>query len=214
MTEKEMVKKILNWYEKNGRDFPWRETARTPYEILIGEVMLQKTRAESIVDCYIEFLEMYPSPKELAKTEKTEIKSIIEPLGLQKRRAKTLKEIAKFFIENDLPKDKEKIENISGIGKYMKNAFLSIAYNDSKPVVDVNVKRIFHRYFSLDVKNDLRRNPELWEFAEKLMGNHNPRKFNFALIDFGALVCKKSNPVCGMCPVKDDCDYDSKNLDD
>lgn len=202
------VTKLLEWYQQNGREFPWREKSRSPYEILVGEVMLQKTRAENVVECYNEFVENYPSPEELVEAGESEIKSIVKPLGLYRRRAKTLKEIGVFFTSNDPSRGKNEIENIHGVGKYIKNAFLSIAHGEPRPIVDVNVKRVISRFFSLEVKDDPRRDPELWEFARELVPEKKCRSFNLAIVDFGALVCKKSNPSCKTCPLGEKCAFD------
>lgn len=208
MHEKEPFfrKKLLDWFEKNGRDFPWRK-ADDPYKILVGEIMLQKTRAENIIDVYKNFLNKYSDPETLANSDIREIENTVEPLGLYRRRSKTLKQIGNYFNEKGTPKAEEELEGIHGIGRYIANAFLSVAFGKPRPIVDTNVKRIYSRFFSLEVGSDPRRNPKIWEFVEKTLPEGNARDFNLALVDFGAKICKKGSPLCDKCPLRKKCSY-------
>lgn len=198
-------KNLLSWFEKNKRDFPWRHRDTSHYQLLIGEIMLQKTRAENVVNIYQNFLKKYPNPYSIRNARPSEIQNFIKPLGLCKRRTKTLINLGKYACKKGVPNTEEDLKEIYGIGQYIINAYLSIARGKKRPIVDTNVKRIYSRFFSFNFGRDPRRDPRIWQFAWDLLPRVNVRSFNLALLDFGALVCKENNPRCSTCPLEIRC---------
>jgi A/G-specific adenine glycosylase len=47
---------VLAWYDRAGRDLPWRRT-RDPYAILVAEVMAQQTQVARVLRHYERWLE-------------------------------------------------------------------------------------------------------------------------------------------------------------
>ena len=72
--------RLLKWYDKHGRDLPWRKTS-DPYHILVSEVMLQQTQVDRVIPKYHEFLDRYPSFEELADAPVSDVKKTWYPLG-------------------------------------------------------------------------------------------------------------------------------------
>lgn len=205
---KEFRKRLFEWYANNRRTFPWRDRKASPYEILIAEIMLQKTRAENIVKTYQHFIEKYPNPKTLSQTNVSELMELIKPLGLYRLRSKRLHEMGKAFVRmGKIPSDSKGLESLLGIGPYILNAFLLAAFNKRLPVVDTNIRRVYERVFSVKSKRDPRRDKFIWEFAEKILPEKDYREFTWALLDFSALVCTKKSPKCPVCPVSKICDF-------
>ena len=56
---------ILGWHDENARDLPWRGEG-DPYRIWVSEIMLQQTRAETVIPYYLRFLSRYPDVQALA----------------------------------------------------------------------------------------------------------------------------------------------------
>src|SRR4051794_12288340 len=73
-------RRLLEWYRKNGRDLPWRQT-RDPYRILVSEVMLQQTQVDRVLPKYHEWLEKYPTLGALAAAPEDEVSATWRPLG-------------------------------------------------------------------------------------------------------------------------------------
>lgn len=93
---------------------------------------------------------------------------------------------------------------------YIDNPFTT---GEPYPVVDTNVSRILRRYFGLeDSLKGLRLEKAIYRLAETLIPRDAARDFNFALLDFGAMVCIARNPNCLSCPLQDFCEWPSKNL--
>lgn len=70
---------ILKWYKENGRRFPWRNKSTTNYELIISEVLLQRTRAETVAKFFPKFIKKYPSWRKLVKASEEELKEVLKP---------------------------------------------------------------------------------------------------------------------------------------
>src|SRR6266508_2735144 len=73
-------RRLLDWYRRNGRDLPWRQT-RDPYRILVSEVMLQQTQVDRVLPKYHEWLEKYPTLEALAAAPEADVSAAWRPLG-------------------------------------------------------------------------------------------------------------------------------------
>jgi A/G-specific adenine glycosylase len=201
------TKTILEWYQNNSRDLPWRKTS-DPYMIWISEVILQQTRIGQGLGYYSRFIERFPSVSELAKAEEEEVLKIWQGLGYYSR-ARNLHSAAKDIIENHegiFPDSYEQLIKLKGIGEYTAAAIASIAYNLPCPVVDGNVLRFFSRYFGIHIPIDtLSGKKKIHEKMLFLIDRKQPGMFNQAIMEFGALHCKPVNPDCEKCPFKKKC---------
>jgi len=200
--------KLLEWYKKNGRSYPWR-TTDDPYKILIAEIMLRRTRADQVLPVYNNFVRCYPTVKALAEGEEESIEKLTYSLGLHWRNQE-LGDLARHIIskyQGEIPKSRDELMEIPGVGQYVAGVLLSSAYNKKEWIVDTNVIRVFSRFFGLRIKGDGRRNKEVIMIAKQFVDCENPRQANFAVIDFAALICRKINPLHSRCPISWECAY-------
>ena len=209
-TKKDFLEKISCWYKKHGRtSLPWRKTSN-PYEILIAEMMLQKTHAvEQVLPVYQEFLKKYPNINMLSETEEIEIKKIICSLGLQNIRSRRFKELGvklKDEYKSTVPNQYNDLISLPGVGEYIANAVLCMAFNKKTVMVDANFGRVLGRIFYGKEEYPPSKN-NTWKLAKDLIPNIGFRKFNLGIIDLGALVCKPKSPKCELCPFEEVCIY-------
>ncbi|MEM3646808.1 MAG: hypothetical protein QW334_01500 [Thermofilum sp.] len=200
--------KLLQWFEINGRDFPWRRT-RDPYRILIAEIMLQRTRAEQVVPVYEEFIRHFPNPESLARAGMEAVRAFFSKLGLLWRADLVVRlagELVKRF-GGSPPPEREKLLSLPAVGDYMADAVLSFAYGMDVAVVDSNVCRVLRRIFGLKPKGEARRDRRFRELAMKLVPHGKSREFNWAMIDFASEVCTPRKPKCRECLLKSICVY-------
>lgn len=202
---------LINWFQKHGRDLPWRKT-RDPYHILVSEFMLQQTQVIRVAqDYFYQFLERFPSIQALADAEESVVLEAWAGLGYYNR-AKNLHKIAKTIMsefQGEFPKEYDKILNLPGIGKYTAGAILSFAFNLDFPIVDTNVQRILKRVFlqNLKEKSPTKRENIFWDLSEKLLLKGDAWTFNQAILDLGALICIAQKPRCAKCPMRPICQY-------
>ena len=197
--------RLLKWYEKHGRDLPWRKTS-DPYHILVSEVMLQQTQVERVIPKYHEFLGRYPSFEELADAPVSDVKKTWYPLGYNIR-PERLHSIACETVERyggHLPSNADELLSFKGIGRYTAGAIRSFAFNEDAPILDTNVIRVLHRVFM--AKGDPKtQKARLWKLSEALIPSGKGYDFNQAIMDFGATCCTARNPSCRQCPMKSFC---------
>jgi len=209
MTEYSFIaQKILEWGEKNLREFPWRYS-ENPYEILISEIMLQRTNAKQVATIYSDFIRKYPSFKALSTTPYEEIYNQLKSLGLTWRVKKlySLSEIILSKYGGVIPKSREILKTLPGIGDYISGAYLINAYNKKVPLLDTNIVRVLSRVFALPQKDNSRKNKQYLTLMENLISNAHPRLFLYSIIDLAALICTPKNPKCFKCPLSGVCKH-------
>lgn len=196
---------LLGWSESNLREFPWRDPERSPYEVMIAEILLQRTRADNVVPIYEEFLKRYPDFDALTRSSTEEVAELLQPLGLQNRRAESLLDIASQIDGTAIPETREELMELPHVGLYVSGATLSFGFDRPAAIVDSNVMRVYERVFDIEEKRP--RNDELWAFAERVLPDDHHRQYNLAILDFGALICTASSPRCEECFARSYCSF-------
>ncbi|MCC5909008.1 MAG: A/G-specific adenine glycosylase [Clostridiaceae bacterium] len=205
---------LIQWYEKNQRDLPWRRT-NNPYYIWISEIMLQQTRVDTVIGYYNAFIEKFPRIEDLANADEDHVLKAWEGLGYYNR-AKRLQQGARVIVEKyggEMPKDYKKILDLPGIGPYTVGAITSIAFHQPIAAVDGNVMRVFSRVFH--IKEDImldktRKNME--KIGNLVISHKNPSYFNQGLMELGALICTPTSPKCVACPLYNLCEARRLNV--
>ena len=203
-TERLMVAPLLDWYAENARKLPWRENPK-PYYVWVSEIMLQQTRVEAVKGYFARFIGELPDIAALAGADEERLLKLWEGLGYYSR-VRSLKKAACIVMEKyggRLPRKKEELLTLPGIGAYTAGAIASIAYGQVAAAVDGNVLRVMARLWGdgSDVaKESVRRD---WGGRlEAVMPQDFPGAFNQALMELGATVClPNGKPLCAQCPV-------------
>jgi A/G-specific adenine glycosylase len=200
--EKEELK---GWFEKNKRDFSWRKE-KTPYRVWISEIMLQQTRAEVVRPFFERWMKRFPSIESVEKSSLEEIIKAWEGLGYYQRARSIYKAAKKIVHELKVfPEEKEDLLQIPGIGFYTAGAILAFGFHKKAAAVDGNVIRVLTRYFALsEDASKIAVKERLEEIAERSLCEKEPWKSAEALIELGALICKRT-PLCSECPLQKNC---------
>lgn len=206
--------RVLDWYEMNRKDFPWRQTS-DPYRIWVSEVMLQQTRSATVISYYNRFIAQFPDVKQLARAQDNELMKAWEGFGYYSR-ALALRESARI-IERDfdgrIPCDIDDLIRLPGIGPYTSGAIASIAFGVPAPAIDGNAMRLISRLFLIRSPIDRARARDLVaKIVEQLIPASNPGEFNQGLMEIGSTVCLPKNPRCSLCPLQADCKVLEANL--
>jgi A/G-specific adenine glycosylase len=126
--------------------------------------MLQRTKAEQVLPAYLSFCAEYDTPEDYLNKNN---KNVFETLGLQQRE-KELKSLARMLIKEDIPKDKDMILKMPGVGEYIASAYCSLHLGVRSSIIDSNVVRLYGRYFGFETDGETRRKKWFIEIAEKL----------------------------------------------
>jgi len=192
-----------------GRSFPWREPGRTAYEILVAEILLQRTTAAKVSQAYNAFLYHYPSWSTLAHASFEDLQEYLKPLGLWLQKAQAFQSLAAAIEERggSLPASRSELECLPGIGQYIANAALLTLFNHPEPLIDVNMARVLERFFGPRKLADIRYDPYLQTLARRVVNTENSLQVNWAILDLGASVCKNGTPLCVQCPLRAKCKF-------
>ncbi|MDR3725265.1 MAG: A/G-specific adenine glycosylase [Terracidiphilus sp.] len=205
----QLRQRLLEWYEQNRRELPWRQS-HDPYAIWVSEIMLQQTRVAVVIERYNAFLTRFPTLVALALGREDEVLALWSGLGYY-RRARMLHKAAQFVAgthHGNLPTTAAELRKLPGIGDYTAAAIASIAHNEPVAVVDGNVERVMCRMEGWDAVERSRRvalRRRVEELAKKELDRKRPGDFNQAMMELGAMVCTPRNPQCLTCPIAFGC---------
>ncbi len=198
---------LLDWYEKNKRDLPWRKD-REPYHIWLSEIMLQQTRVEAVKGYYQRFLDACPTIKDLAEADDELLHKLWEGLGYYSR-VRNLKKAAQRIVEfhnGIFPGEYAQIIALPGIGEYTAGAICSIAFGLPTPAVDGNVLRVVSRLTDDPTPIGLPAYKKQVRNALRVVYPSDTGAFTQALMELGATVCGPNRkPDCDRCPCKGFC---------
>ena len=197
---------ILNWYDQEKRNLPWREPNKNKidvYRVWISEVMLQQTTVLAVIPYFKKFIIRFPNVNTLALSKIEDVLTYWAGLGYYSR-ARNLHKCAKEIVENFngiFPNQIDKLIKLPGIGDYTASAICAIAYNQYEVALDVNVKRVISRINNAHNLCDR----EIKELAKNILSVDRPGDFNEAIMDLGSKICKAKNPKCPICPLNKIC---------
>jgi len=202
---------IIEWFEGNGRKFPWRNT-KNPFHILVAEMLLRRTTASAVARIYDDFLSRFSNPMLLKRARLSTIERMVSTLGLQSVRAKHLHETASILVrdyEGQVPQDVAVLESLPGVGRYAAAAIANFAFECPEAMVDGNVLHLMNRVFSLDIA--LPTEERIWRFMTRFGGAKQDSRLYWGIIDIAALICLRKNPRCQTCPLLLNCSYPTAN---
>ena len=205
-----LAQKLLFWYDRNGRNLPWRST-RDPYRILVSEMMLQQTQVSRVLLFYKRWLKRFPNWKALAAATNAEVVKAWAGLGYN-RRALMLRNIAEKIIFSGEPKTQAGWEKFKGIGPYASRAIAIFALHERVLPIDTNIRRVSARLL-LGIPYP---NPKDDERIQKKIDLLLPKRGQFydvpqAIFDLATSICTKM-PNCQICPLKSACSTAKKFL--
>lgn len=198
---------LINWYQANKRNLPWRET-QDPYRIWLSEIILQQTRVNQGMRYYLDFVQHFPDIFSLADAEESEVLKHWQGLGYYSR-ARNMHQTAQNIVQQykgRFPTRHEELLALKGIGTYTASAIASFAYNLPFAVVDGNVYRVLSRLYNIGIPINGKEAPGLFrDLAQELLDKQQPGLHNQALMELGAICCTHRNPNCPECPLKEKC---------
>ena len=195
-------RRVLRWFRAEGRDFPWRHT-HDPWEVLLAELMLQRTRADLVPRVYQEALRRYPTAAAFADAPPADLEELLRPLGFTHRNVRL--RAAADACRDRVPRSMAGLLAVPGVGRYAATATLCFAHGRRLAVVDPSVIRLLGRLeLATSSRTRARDDPELWTAADQLLPSRNAREWNFAVLDLASTICRPA-PRCAACPLQDVC---------
>ena len=209
MKPEEFQRAVLDWYQHQGRtDLPWQNPI-TPYRVWISEIMLQQTQVTTVIPYFERFMTSFPTIESLAEASIDEVLHHWTGLGYYARARNLHKtaQIVAFEMNQQFPDTVDALSALPGIGRSTAGAIRSIGFRKPAAILDGNVKRVLARFAAIDgwpgktaVHN------QLWDVAEHYSPDQRTQEYTQAMMDLGALLCTKTSPQCGSCPIASGCE--------
>lgn len=136
---------VLAWFDENQRDLPWRKS--TAWGVMVSEFMLQQTPVNRVLPIWNDWMNRWPTPKDLSSAKKSDLLKAWGRLGYP-RRALRLHEAATIIAtqyNNQVPTTEAELRNLPGVGEYTAAAIMAFAHKEKSLVLDVNIRRLFAR---------------------------------------------------------------------
>jgi A/G-specific adenine glycosylase len=204
-------KDLLAWFSLNGRNFPWRNPGASDFQKICVELLLQRTRAETVAAVYPHFFKRFNNWQELVYAPASELEERLRPIGLWRRRAVSIKGLAVYAAERGgaFPSCPLELAKVPGVGQYVMNAILLFQHGENRPLLDVNMARVLERFVRPRIRADIRFDPWLQAAAHWLVRDL-PIETNWATLDFAAAICASRRPSCGACIVSQHCNWEHR----
>lgn len=200
---------LAAWFAREARDLPWRAADRTPWGVLVSEIMLQQTPVVRVLPVWEEWMRRWPHPSDLAAEPAGEAVRAWGRLGYPRRALRLHAAAAVITREHDgeLPTTEEGLLALPGVGTYTAAAVAAFAFGGRATVVDTNIRRVHARL----VGGEALPAPSLTAAEQRRAAALLPEDraesvvWNAAAMELGALVCTARSPRCSECPVAADC---------
>lgn len=201
------TEQLLNWHSSHARHLPWKAD-RDPYKVWLSEIILQQTQVERGKLYFQKLLQHFPNLEALAQAPLSQLLKAWEGLGYYSR-ARNLHKAAQIICRDhagQFPTTAKELQQLPGIGPYSSAAIASFAFDEDIALVDANVYRVLARFFDLHLPIDKAQGKRFFaQRAQELLPRGQAARYNQAIMDFGALVCKPQLPRCSACPLASRC---------
>lgn len=209
MTRKAFSEPLLQWHKRHGRfDLPWQKN-RTPYRVWLAETMLQQTQVSTVLPYYQAFISVFPNLSRLAKADLDSVLQQWSGLGYY-RRARHLHQCARIVAKQyhgRFPRSLAQLMELPGIGRSTAGAIMALAWSEPYPILDGNVKRVLCRYLGIETwPGEKATENRLWQWSQRYTESaRDVASYTQAIMDLGATVCRRTQPLCHACPFSADC---------
>ncbi|WP_380170980.1 A/G-specific adenine glycosylase [Kineococcus sp. DHX-1] len=201
--------RVLDWYADHARDLPWRAADRTPWGVLVSEVMLQQTPVARVLPQWLAWMERWPTPSDLADAAPGDAVRAWDRLGYPRRALRLHAAAVALRDEHggEVPDDHAQLLALPGIGSYTAAAVASFAFGQRYAVVDTNVRRVHARAVTGAAEPATALTAAEQRLAVALLPDDAPTaaRWAVAVMELGALVCTARSPRCDDCPLLDRC---------
>jgi endonuclease-3 len=189
---------------------PWNwHTRQTPFQVLIGTVLSQRTRDEKTDEAAQALFSRYPSPDTLASALEEEIATLIRPANYYNTKAARIKEISRIILKKysgSTPDTVAELMQLPGVGRKTAACVMVYGFRKRALPVDTHVHRISNRIGLIQTQTPEESEKELW----KVLPEDYIMHYNELMVKHGQNICRPIGPKCNECPIVEYCQYGSK----
>ncbi|MBH0157422.1 endonuclease III [Fictibacillus sp. 5RED26] len=183
-----------------------------PFELTIA-VLLSAQCTDALVNKVTpKLFEKYKTPQDYLDVTIEELQDDIRSIGLYRNKAKNIQKLSELVLTEyggEIPKDRDELTKLPGVGRKTANVVVSVAYGVPAIAVDTHVERVSKRLGICKWKDSVLQVEEtlMKKIPKSLWGATHHR-----LIFFGRYHCKAQNPNCPECPLLSICREGKKRM--
>ncbi|MFH0832801.1 MAG: endonuclease III [Candidatus Aenigmatarchaeota archaeon] len=205
MNRKEKMRILLKFIKKRYNTENY--FARNKFRLLVSTILSQRTRDENTAVAAERLFRRAKTPTDIIKLKNKELEQLVYSSGFYKQKARRIKVVCSILIERydgKVPKKREELLSLPGVGYKTADIVLSYGYRVPTIAVDTHVNRIPKRIGLIDEKANVE---EVRKELEELTEKADRFIVNLGLIQFGREFCKPVKPSCNLCPISRICSY-------
>ena len=133
----------------------------------------------------------------------------IRTIGLYRTKAKNVIKLSALLIERfggQVPSSRAALQSLPGVGRKTANVVLNMWFHQPAQAVDTHIFRVGNRTGIAPGRDEVA--------VERAMEDNVPAEYqqhaHHWLILHGRYICTARNPRCGICPIRDDCQFEEK----
>jgi endonuclease-3 len=206
------VKKIIKILSKEMPDSTIALKFSNPLELLIATILSAQCTDVKVNQVTPDLFKKYRTAKDYAESDLGVLEDEIRPTGFYRNKAKSLQKCCQELVKRfggEVPKSLDDLVTLPGVGRKTGNVLLGNAFGIPGIAVDTHVHRVSQRIGLTKNDDPVKIEFDLMEIVPKEEWTH----FSNLLIWHGRKTCVARKPLCGMCPIRKECDYGSKAKD-
>ena len=182
------------------------------FRVLVGAVLSQRTRDSKTDEAAKTLFSVISRPEEIVKMNIKRLEKLIKPSGFYRTKAKNIKKLCEILVHDyngNVPKGREELLKLPGVGFKTADIVSLYAYGIPTIPVDVHVDVVSKRLSLVD-KNA--KYEETRTTLEKIFDKKEIPRINSGMVEFGQRICLTARPKCYLCPLVGICVYEKKNF--
>jgi endonuclease III len=181
----------------------------TPFELLVAVVLSAQSTDKGVNLATAKLFPVANTPKAIAALGIEGLEKYVKTIGLYRGKAKNIVALSRILLEKhggEVPRLREALEELPGVGRKTANVILNTAFGESTLAVDTHVFRVANRTGLAPGKNPLEVETKLMKVVPKQYLRHA----HHYLILHGRYTCVAKKPLCARCPIFAQCEFREK----
>ncbi len=181
------------------------------YTLLVAVVLSAQTTDTGVNKATGPLFAVADTPQKMLALGEDKVRDYIKSIGLYRTKAKNVIALSEQLLANsggEIPRSREELEKLPGVGRKTANVVLNIAFGEETFAVDTHLFRLANRLRIAPGKTPL----EVELGLEKCVPKEFRRHAHHWLILHGRYICKAVKPECEKCVLAELCTSGDKRI--
>ncbi len=206
---KEKINKIFEIWQKENLHPKTELNYKNNYTLLVAVVLSAQSTDIGVNKATKKLFEIADTPEKMLKLGVEKLKKHIATIGLFNNKATNIIKLSSQLIEkfnSTVPDNFDDLKSLAGVGQKTANVVLNCAFGVPTIAVDTHVFRVANRLGFVCEKTPEKCEDALMKVISKKWQTHA----HHWMILHGRYVCIARKPKCGICKVKEFCEFKDK----